>query len=187
MATDGDNAYPSQITGGITLDVTDNVATRLKLVREAASLSQRELAKRAGVTNSGISMIELGQVSPSVSSLERILSAFPLSLSDFLRFNLNSAARIGHANVSPVHLNTHSLHSRFLDIPAQQSNALSVLEEDACGLVFRGAACLHLVASKGYLHEGDTFFIPAGDLHQFANPGDSPLIIFVCSLSKYLR
>ncbi|UTF61945.1 helix-turn-helix domain-containing protein [Gilvimarinus sp. DA14] len=56
---------------------------RLKAVREANGLSQRELAKRAGVTNSSISMIEQGQVSPSVQSLEKVLAGLPMSLSYF--------------------------------------------------------------------------------------------------------
>ncbi|WP_049721621.1 helix-turn-helix domain-containing protein [Gilvimarinus polysaccharolyticus] len=56
---------------------------RLKEIREANKLSQRELAKRAGVTNSSISMIEQGQVSPSVQSLEKVLGGIPMSLSHF--------------------------------------------------------------------------------------------------------
>ncbi len=46
-------------------------------------ISQRELAKRAGVTNSTISMIEKNSVSPSVSSLKKVLSGLPMSLMDF--------------------------------------------------------------------------------------------------------
>src|SRR5690554_6512187 len=46
-------------------------------------LSQRELAKRAGVTNSTISMIEKNSVSPSVSSLKKVLAGIPMSLVEF--------------------------------------------------------------------------------------------------------
>jgi transcriptional regulator with XRE-family HTH domain len=60
-----------------------DLGQRLKLVRELNGLSQRELARRAGVTNSNISMIEQGAVSPSVSSLARLLDAIPLSLAQF--------------------------------------------------------------------------------------------------------
>ncbi|ACE83785.1 helix-turn-helix domain-containing protein [Cellvibrio japonicus] len=65
------------------LDSHMDLGRKLKAIREAHNLSQRELAKRAGITNSSISMIEQGQVSPSVQSLERILTAFPLSLAEF--------------------------------------------------------------------------------------------------------
>ncbi len=63
--------------------VTNDVGTRLKVVREQNGLSQRELAKRAGVTHSSISMIEQGQNSPSINSLEKILSVIPMTLAQF--------------------------------------------------------------------------------------------------------
>ncbi|MYM64822.1 cupin domain-containing protein [Pseudomaricurvus sp. HS19] len=60
-----------------------DVGYRLREVRKSAGLSQRELAKRAGVTNSTISMIEKNSVSPSVSSLKKVLSGIPMSLMEF--------------------------------------------------------------------------------------------------------
>lgn len=60
-----------------------DVGARLKAVRESAGLSQRELAKRSGVTNSAISLIEQDAHSPSLASLHRILSAVPISMADF--------------------------------------------------------------------------------------------------------
>lgn len=59
------------------------VGVRLKALREYHGWSQRELAKRAGVPNSAISVIEQGSVSPSVQSLEKVLKGFPLSLQNF--------------------------------------------------------------------------------------------------------
>lgn len=56
---------------------------RLRSLRTRHGLSQRELAKRAHVTNSTISQVEQDAVSPSVSSLNKILDVFPISLSDF--------------------------------------------------------------------------------------------------------
>ncbi len=59
------------------------VGVRLKALREYHGWSQRELAKRAGVPNSAISVIEQGSVSPSVQSLEKVLKGFPLTLQHF--------------------------------------------------------------------------------------------------------
>jgi transcriptional regulator with XRE-family HTH domain len=59
------------------------IGARLRSVREKAGMSQRELAKRAGVTNSTISQIEQEAHSPSLASLHRILSAVPISMADF--------------------------------------------------------------------------------------------------------
>ncbi|MGX9080005.1 helix-turn-helix domain-containing protein, partial [Klebsiella pneumoniae] len=54
-----------------------DIGHRLKAVRTKAALSQRELAKRSGVTNGFISQIEKNQVSPSVSSLRKVLEGIP--------------------------------------------------------------------------------------------------------------
>jgi transcriptional regulator with XRE-family HTH domain len=59
------------------------VGARLRAVRELAGLSQRELAKRAGVTNATVSLIEQESHAPSLASLHRILTAIPISLADF--------------------------------------------------------------------------------------------------------
>ena len=59
------------------------VGARLRAVREQAGLSQRELAKRAGVTNATVSLIEQESHAPSLASLHRILTAIPISLADF--------------------------------------------------------------------------------------------------------
>lgn len=59
------------------------IGARLRAVRERAGLSQRELAKRAGVTNTTVSLIEQQAHAPSLASLHRILSAIPISIADF--------------------------------------------------------------------------------------------------------
>ena len=70
-----------------------DVGARLKTIRKLKGLSQRELAKRAGVTNSTISMIEKNSVSPSVSSLKKVLAGIPMSLVEF--FAVEAAAQGG--------------------------------------------------------------------------------------------
>lgn len=60
-----------------------DVGERLQSIRKLKGLSQRELAKRAGVTNSTISMIEKNSVSPSISSLRKVLSGIPMSMVEF--------------------------------------------------------------------------------------------------------
>lgn len=57
-------------------EMSDDIGTRLKLVRQIFGLTQRELARRAGVTNGAISLIEQNRVSPSISSLKKFWTAF---------------------------------------------------------------------------------------------------------------
>ena len=59
------------------------VGTRLRMVRLRNQLSQRALAKKAGVANASISLIESGSTSPSISALKRILAGIPMTLAEF--------------------------------------------------------------------------------------------------------
>lgn len=52
-----------------------NTATSLRNSRRAAGLSQRELARRAGVAQPAIARIESGGVVPRVDTLEHLLRA----------------------------------------------------------------------------------------------------------------
>ncbi len=60
-----------------------DIGKKLKKIRNAHGLSQRQLANRSGVTNGTISMIEKNRTSPSVGSLKKVLEGFPMSLSEF--------------------------------------------------------------------------------------------------------
>ena len=60
-----------------------DLGARLKALRDSHNLSQRELAKRAGVTNATISLIEQESHAPSLASLHRILNAIPITMAEF--------------------------------------------------------------------------------------------------------
>src|SRR3546814_7287765 len=60
-----------------------DIGARLKAVRQARKLSQRELARRAGLTNATVSLIESNQMNPSVGALKRVLDGIPMSLAEF--------------------------------------------------------------------------------------------------------
>ncbi|MEP7247329.1 MAG: cupin domain-containing protein, partial [Gammaproteobacteria bacterium] len=68
-----------------------DVGARLRSIRITFGLSQRALARRAGVTNGLISLIEQNRVSPSVSSLKKVLDGVPMSLAEFFTLDLGGA------------------------------------------------------------------------------------------------
>ncbi len=74
--------------------MADDVGARLRALRTLRGISQRELAKRCGVTHSSLSLIEQGKVSPSVSSLSKILGAIPMSVGDFFTMELESTGKV---------------------------------------------------------------------------------------------
>jgi transcriptional regulator with XRE-family HTH domain len=71
-----------------------DVGERMLVLRKLNGWSQRQLAKRAGVPHSAISMIEHDQISPSVNSLQRVLDGVPMSLAEFFSLDLNLQIRV---------------------------------------------------------------------------------------------
>lgn len=148
---------------------------RLKLLRELAGLSQRELAKRSGLTNSSISTIEQGRVSPSIQSLTRMLSALAISLSDFFSFKLPLTVTSKPANLPAA------IDARTLVLPAQSANAFLVAKGDICGVVLKGELRLLINVQEHRLVQGDTFYIARDQLFRCANTASHELQLFICS------
>ncbi|WP_299851972.1 helix-turn-helix domain-containing protein [uncultured Roseovarius sp.] len=59
------------------------IGSRLQMLREEKGLSQRELAKKAGVTAATISLIEQESHAPSLASLHKILCAMSIEMAEF--------------------------------------------------------------------------------------------------------
>lgn len=74
-----------------TMGELGDIGSRLKQEREAARISQRELARRLGVSASLISQIESGQSKPSVSTLYAIVTELGLSLDYVFRVHEDEA------------------------------------------------------------------------------------------------
>jgi transcriptional regulator with XRE-family HTH domain len=75
-----------------------DIGSRLREEREHASISQRELARRLGVSASLISQIESGQSKPSVSTLYAIVTELGVSLDYVFRVHeheLSLATAVG--------------------------------------------------------------------------------------------
>ena len=75
-------------------EISIDVGAHLRAVRTMYGLSQRELAKRAGVTNGLISLIEQNRVSPSVSSLKKVLDGIPMSLAEFFTLDFSTSPQV---------------------------------------------------------------------------------------------
>jgi transcriptional regulator with XRE-family HTH domain len=61
----------------------DNIGPRMKRIRMQQGLSQRRLAKKSGVSNATISLIEHGRTDPSMGMLKRVLDAMGVSFAEF--------------------------------------------------------------------------------------------------------
>lgn len=60
-----------------------DIGARLKAMRSASALSQRQLAERARVPHAQISNVEKNKISPSIATLRKILNGLGVSMADF--------------------------------------------------------------------------------------------------------
>jgi transcriptional regulator with XRE-family HTH domain len=151
-------------------------------------LSQRELAKRAGVTNGLISLIEQNRVSPSVSSLKKVLDGIPMALADFFTldfagkpqvfFRRDELADIGSGAVElrlvGGRLGKRSmsiLHERYSPAADTGEEMLTHAGEEG-GVVVRGSIELSVGADTRLLGPGDAYYFRSSIPHRFRNPGE---------------
>jgi transcriptional regulator with XRE-family HTH domain len=76
---------PREARGGPSTEELDGIGERLRLERARAGLSQRELARRIGLSASLISQLESGQSKPSVGTLYAIVTELGVSLDRLIR------------------------------------------------------------------------------------------------------
>ncbi|MDD4821849.1 MAG: helix-turn-helix transcriptional regulator [Bacteroidales bacterium] len=65
------------------MDIKSKIGYRIKTVRAANNLTQRDLADQADIDRSYIASVESGQRNVSIVNLEKITKAMQISLSDF--------------------------------------------------------------------------------------------------------
>ncbi|MFI5008963.1 MAG: helix-turn-helix domain-containing protein [Solirubrobacterales bacterium] len=88
------------LNGASTPDPLDPIVlgARVKALREASSLSLRDLAARSGVSAPMLSQVERGDTSPTLTVAARIAAGLELRLSQLLRLDEDGAVTIVHAN-----------------------------------------------------------------------------------------
>ncbi|MBV8657374.1 MAG: cupin domain-containing protein [Burkholderiales bacterium] len=182
--------------------MTLEVSTRLRLVREKHALSQRELAKRAGVTNSTISLIEQNRVSPSISSLKKVLDGVPMSLAEFFTFDIEEPVQpspfferaqmpdIGGNGVG-LYLIGHGVQGRTITMLREVysegadtgADMLSHLGQEV-GVVIAGEIELTVGEQVSVLKPGDGYYFDSSLPHRFRNLGKEEAQIVSASLAS---
>lgn len=146
----------------------EKIGQRLKMVRKLYGLSQRELAKRACVANSAISVMEQDSVSPSVASLGKVLTGFPLAISDFFSIDLHMPEPLTPSVVDIAETElTLSLIAYSDELNGQPQTLL--FKQRALILVVSGSLKLSSLHSSLALLEGQQLSLPPMTLC-LANP-----------------
>jgi len=184
--------------------VSIDVGRRLKAVRVAQGLSQRQLAARAGVTNSLISLIEQNRTSPSIASLKLILDAIPMSFSEFFSIENVDEGKFVFREAELVAVNPAAVISSgpndmreaisFRQVGDASRHALQMLHEryepgadtgpelyshesEEAGIVISGEIELTVGEVTETLRAGDAYLFDSRLPHRFRNAGSDPCIV----------
>lgn len=188
-----------------------DLGTRLKEVRLAANMSQRELAKRAGVPHGLISIIEQNKSSPSVATLRKVLSGVPMNLSEFFQEEVSNAGKIFFKKSElidltermPNHARHRSARIEIMQVGDAQGANLQLLyeryqpkadtgatmfqhEAHEGGIVLKGTLELTVGDQVGILNPGDSYLFDSRTPHRFRNVGEGVLEFIAACTPPFL-
>lgn len=169
------------------------IAVRLRRVRERHGLSQRELARRAGVSNATISLIEHGRTDPSLGMLKKILEALPLSMGAFFAEEADAAPQVFFARDELVEIGSgpisyRQVGGRLAERKLQllhetyqpgADTGQSLLQHDGeeAGLVLSGLLEVTVGEQTRLLRAGEAYQFSSRTPHRFRNPGREPCVL----------
>ena len=175
-----------------------DVGARLRYVQMQRGLSQRALAKQAGVTNSSISLIEANEVNPSVGVLKRILDGIPISLSEFFAFEpdrpkkafyrADELVEIGKGPISFRQIGENTF-GRSLQIlkecyqPGADTGKVPLVHDgEEGGIVLSGRLEVTVDDERRILGPGDAYYFESRRPHRFRCVGPVPCeVISACT------
>nr|WP_067295575.1 cupin domain-containing protein [Marinobacterium profundum] len=149
-----------------------DVGDRLKKIRQIYGFSQRELAKRVGLTNSTISMIEQNRVSPSVSSLKKILDGIPMSVSEFFTVDLNAQDKVVYRPDELIDIGSDGIELRLVGSAENKSGLALLIESYEPGADTGTEMMSHDGEEAGTVIEGSIEVTIGGEVHRL-DAGDS--------------
>jgi len=175
------------------------IGERLITVRKSHDMSQRELAKIAGVTNRTISLIEKNQVSPSIGSLKKILDAMSITLSDFFSADVQGKGKekFWFDTEEQPDMGSGGLHY-FLVAANQTERKLEILREvmpagsdtgedllfhegEEGGVVVKGKVEITVNGVTKTLGPGDGYYFKSTQPHRFRNTSKKEVVIISAS------
>lgn len=175
-----------------------DVGSRLRAARKRLGLSQRELARLSGVNNGTISLIEQNKISPSVSSLKRLLDTVSMSLGEFFGdenpaaekrfFRAAELTEYGSGNVTFRQVGAtlpgrklQILHERYAP-SGDTGDAMLGHPGQEGGIVLKGQIEVTVGVETEVLRAGDAYYFDSSTPHRFRNVGEEECeIISVCT------
>ena len=167
------------------------LAGNVKQLREARGLTQQQMARSAGLPRATWANLESGTANPTLSVLDRVASAFQVSLEELTASPRASARLYAKGALPTLARGTCSVRKLLPD-------KISGMEIDRISLPHGGrmTGVPHTPGTREYLTceegslavtvAGETFTLAAGDVlvfhgdqkHSYANPGTKPAVGF---------
>lgn len=176
-----------------------DIGRRLKAIRTARRISQRELSRRSGVANATISQIESGALNPTVGMLKKILTGVPMSLSDFFTYDAvandqkvfflrKDLIQITKGGVSYLQVGGNLgakaiqlLHENYAPGAGTGRHPLKHDGEE-CGIVLKGRLLVTVGDQSKVLSAGEAYYFKSSLPHSFRNEGNEPCeLITACT------
>jgi Predicted transcriptional regulators len=193
-------------------DAAFDIGARLKIMRSAAELSQRQLAERAGVPHAQISIIEQNKSSPSIATLRKILSGLNVTMADFFDSERWAPAGpfFGPDDLLDLTGKAHVLgpsdptgRMSFRQIGDAHRHNLQILHEiyekgsdtgetrlehfsNEGGYVIEGALEVSVGDEVRVLHAGDSYLFDSRIPHRFRNVHDGRTVVISACTPPYL-
>jgi transcriptional regulator with XRE-family HTH domain len=175
-----------------------DIGGRLRFIRAHHKLSQRELAKRSGITNSTISLIESNQMNPSVGALKRILDGIPMGLAEFFALEPESRRKIFYRSEELTEVGKKpisyrqigdNLFGRSLQIlkeryePGGDTGRVHLVHDgEEGGIVISGKLEVTVEDERRILNPGDAYYFESRRPHRFRCVGGKPCeVISACT------
>jgi transcriptional regulator with XRE-family HTH domain len=189
-----DIEHPKHGAASMTVDV----GGRLRYVRERYNLSQRELAKRSGVPNSTISLIEANKVNPSIGALKRILDGVPIGLAEFFAIEPDKPRKIFYAAEELTEIGKggisyrqvgENLVGRALQIlkeryePGADTGRVPLVHDgEEGGIIISGRLEVKVDSERRILGPGDAYYFESRRPHRFRCIGPVPCeVVSACT------
>lgn len=194
------------------MDEQFDVGTRLRAMRAEAGLSQRQLAKQAGVPHAQISNVEKNKVSPSVSTLRRILGGLGVSMADFFEpermpptgpfFGVdelidlssqlaasgisNGAAKLALRQIGDAKEHNLQVLHEVYDPGADTGETLLQHASSEGGFVVEGTLEVTVGDTVRILRAGEAYLFDSRTPHRFRNISDRRTVVISACTPPYL-
>jgi transcriptional regulator with XRE-family HTH domain len=164
-----------------------DIGARVKAIRESKGYTQRDLAKRTGVSNGMISLIEQNKVSPSIAVVKKVLQGLSMSLVEFFDDSQAATDQIfySHAELTELvageislkqvgrNLRNHSLQIMWDTYKPGADSGEAMLSHDGeeGGVIIRGYLEVTVNGETRVLGSGDAYLFNSRLPHRYRNIG----------------